>query len=78
MASISENSVSESTPLTYSSAMGELESILEALEGDALDVDGLAEKVARAAQLIDHCRSRIESARTEVERVVVELDEKAQ
>lgn len=66
----------EPTELDYSSAMAELESILNALEGDTLDVDGLAKKVARAARLIDHCRTRIENARTEVERVVVELDNK--
>ena len=60
--------------LSYQAAMTELESILESLEGDGLDVDALAERVARAAELIEHCRSRIEAARTEVERVVVDLD----
>jgi len=64
----------EAPDLSYSAAMSELESILAALEGDELDVDGLADRVGRAALLIDHCRSRIERARTEVERVVVDLD----
>ena len=59
--------------LSYADAMTELEGILAALEGDALDVDSLADRVARAARLIDHCRGRIERARTEVGRVVVEL-----
>jgi len=65
---------SDDPKLSYSTAMSELESILEDLEGDDLDVDDLADKVGRAAHLIDHCRSRIERARTEVERVVVDLD----
>jgi len=68
----------EPPDLSYSTAMSELESILEALEGDDLDVDDLADKVGRAAQLIDHCRSRIERARTEVERVVVDLDNRTE
>lgn len=64
----------EEPDLSYSTAMSELDSILEALEGDDLDVDDLADKVGRAAHLIDHCRNRIERAKTEVERVVVDLD----
>lgn len=59
--------------LSYQDAMSELETILEALEGDSLDVDALAERVGRAAHLIEHCRGRIERAKTEVERVVVDL-----
>lgn len=59
---------------SYRDAITELESILGALEGDDLDVDALAHKVARAAELIELCRGRIETARTEVERVVVGLD----
>ncbi len=58
---------------SYQQALAELESILTALEGDDLDVDTLAERVGRAAELIGLCRSRIERARTEVERVVVGL-----
>lgn len=58
---------------TYQEAMTELEAILAELEGDALDVDSLAARVGRAAELIEFCRGRIERARTEVERVVVTL-----
>ncbi len=61
--------------LTYQDAMSQLETILESLEGDSLDVDALSERVSRAAQLIEHCRSRIERARTEVERVVTDLSD---
>jgi len=62
-------------PLTYSDAMAELEAILAALETDGLDVDQLADRVARAAELIELCRGKIERARTEVERVVVDLND---
>lgn len=60
--------------LTYAGAIEELEAILAELEDDRLDVDHLAERVGRAAELIRMCRQRIASTRLEVERVVADLD----
>jgi exodeoxyribonuclease VII small subunit len=54
----------------YAEALAELEAILGQLEDDHVDVDLLATKVRRAADLIELCRARIESARIEVTRVV--------
>ena len=62
------------TEPTYAAAIGELEAILVELEDDALDVDRLAERVARAAELIRLCRTRITGTRLEVEKIVAELD----
>lgn len=59
----------------YADAMNELESILDDLEDDALDVDVLATKVERASVLIQLCRDRIGAARVQVERVVASLDD---
>ena len=59
---------------TYAAAVDELEAILAELEDDRLDVDQLAERVARAAELIRLCRERIRATRLEVERIVAELD----
>jgi exodeoxyribonuclease VII small subunit len=50
--------------------LAELEAILGELERADVDVDHLAERVARAAWLVERCRERIERARIEVERVV--------
>lgn len=61
--------------LGYGEALAELEAILAALEDDTLDVDLLAERVARAAALIAHCRDRIDGARMEVERIVAGFDD---
>lgn len=58
---------------TYASAVLELEQILAELEDDALDVDRLADRVARAAELVQLCRTRITSTRVEVERIVTGL-----
>ena len=59
--------------LTYAAAAAELESILNALERDAVDIDGLEAKVARATELIRFCRERLTRTQLEVERIVADL-----
>ena len=59
----------------YSEALGELESILDAIEHDEVDLDELGAKVERAAELIQLCRDKIESTKTQVRRIVSSLDE---
>ena len=58
-----------SEPSDYRSAVAELDEILREIEGDAVDVDVLGTRVARASELIRWCRGRILSARAEVEAV---------
>jgi exodeoxyribonuclease VII small subunit len=58
----------------YSDAMAELERILAELEGDDLDVDVLAERVQRAAELLTLCRARITRAQEDVDRIVTDLE----
>ena len=65
--------MADEEPLTYATAMAELETILHDLERDDVDIDHLAERVARAATLIEFCRTRIESARVDVTRLVEDL-----
>lgn len=59
--------------LGYGEALTELEAILAELEGEDVDVDVLADRVARAAELVERCRARIDRARLEVDRVVAAL-----
>jgi len=58
----------------YAEAVAELEEILAELEADDVDVDRLAERVKRAADLIESCRTRLAEARVEVTRIVADLD----
>jgi exodeoxyribonuclease VII small subunit len=58
----------------YGDALAELERILDEIEDDAVDVDVLATKVKRAAELLRVCRDRIASARVEVTQIVADLD----
>jgi exodeoxyribonuclease VII small subunit len=60
---------------SYRDALLEIEAILADLERDAVDVDELALKVSRAADLIRVCRSRIADARMQVEEIVADLDD---
>jgi exodeoxyribonuclease VII small subunit len=59
----------------YAGMLEELETILAELERDDVDVDVLAARVARAAELVEACRARIDRARMEVERVVATLND---
>jgi exodeoxyribonuclease VII small subunit len=59
----------------YADAILELESIVAGLEHADIDVDELAARVARAAELIKLCRDRIDRTRIEVDRIVADLDD---
>jgi exodeoxyribonuclease VII small subunit len=61
--------------LDYSSAVAELDEILAELEDESLDVDILADRVKRASVLITFCRTRITSAKTQVEQIVADLEQ---
>ena len=61
----------------YADAMAELEAILHELEQGDIDLDHLAAQVRRAAELVRLCRGRLDDARTEVTRIVADLDAEA-
>ncbi len=63
-----------SAPVGYAEALAELESILTEIEDDAVDVDVLAARVKRAAELLRICRDRITAAKVEVTQIVAELE----
>ncbi|MEM7338846.1 MAG: exodeoxyribonuclease VII small subunit [Actinomycetota bacterium] len=59
--------------LGYAAALSELDAILDELESSTVDVDTLAARVARGAELVRYCRNRLEVVRAEVDAVVTEL-----
>lgn len=59
----------------YEAALAELEEILEDIEGTDVDVDVLAERVKRAAELVKVCRDRIAAAKLHVEQVVADVED---
>ena len=58
----------------YAQALDELDAILRELEGTDVDVDRLADRVARATELIAVCRQRIGAARLRIDEVIADLD----
>jgi exodeoxyribonuclease VII small subunit len=58
----------------YAAALAELDGILRELEGSDVDVDHLAERVARASELIQLCRAKISAAQMRIEQVTADLD----
>ena len=67
--------MSEETQPGFGAAMGELEEILERIEGEEIDIDRLAEELRRAAELLDLCRGKIRRAEVEVTQIVQSLEE---
>ncbi|WP_081867753.1 exodeoxyribonuclease VII small subunit [Hymenobacter sp. IS2118] len=61
--------------MTYREAVEELETILRALETDAVDVDDLTARVERSAELIRLCRHKLRHAEASLDRVFDSLDE---
>jgi exodeoxyribonuclease VII small subunit len=55
--------------MTYREAIEELETILRALETDAVDVDDLTTRVERSAELIRLCRHKLRHAEASLDRV---------
>jgi exodeoxyribonuclease VII small subunit len=66
--------VSSDSTIGYAEALAELDGILRELEGSDVDVDRLAERVARASDLIALCRGRIDAARVRIDQVIADLD----
>ena len=61
--------------MTYREAIEELETILRALETDAVDVDDLTTRVERSAELIRLCRRKLRHAEASLDQVFDTLDD---
>lgn len=59
--------------LRYGEALAELEELLDDLEDADIDVDRLAERVARGVQLVRFCRERLAVVTADVDQVVADL-----
>lgn len=60
-------------PKNYSDAIAELEEIAEDMEQSEIDVDQLAEKARRGAELIKFCKAQLTKADLEVSSVLAEM-----
>ncbi len=63
----------DDTP-SFSVAIQELEAILQRIDDDAIDIDGLAAELKRATELLELCRGKIRKAEVEVSQIVDKLE----
>lgn len=59
----------------FTDALDELNTIVEELEADDVDVDVMAQRVERAAFLVALCRDRLDRTRYKVEEIITTLDQ---
>jgi exodeoxyribonuclease VII small subunit len=71
-----QNAADEPTTddIAYGKAMAELESLLDEIDGDDVDLDELAVKVERASKLITVCRDKIENTEMQVKTIIDGLE----
>lgn len=60
---------------TYTDAFDELQTIVAEIESGEITVDDLAEKVKRAAQLIEVCKAKLNATEEEVNNLLEGLTE---
>ena len=59
--------MSNKSKLNYESALQELQQIVSQLQEESIGIDNLAEKVSRAAVLIQFCKDKLRMTEKEVE-----------
>jgi exodeoxyribonuclease VII small subunit len=56
--------------ISYEKAYSELEAIINQLESDALSIELLAEKVSRAAYLLEICMQKMRSIESDIQQII--------
>jgi exodeoxyribonuclease VII small subunit len=60
--------------IKYGEAVEEIESILNKIENEELDVDDLTAKVKRVSELLAICKNKLHSTEEEVEKILKDID----
>jgi len=60
--------------ISYSEAIGEIESIIEKMDNKELDIDALSENVSRVTELIKICKSKLKTTEEQIEKTLNEID----
>ena len=63
--------------IRYGDAVQEIETILESIDRDEIDVDDLSDKVERAVQLIRVCQHKLRATAARVQEVLEGIEEEA-
>ena len=60
----------EKDNISYEKAYSELEAIINQLESDGLSIELLAEKVSRAAYLLEICTQKMRSIESDIQQII--------
>jgi len=60
--------------MTYDAAYAELNNILSSLQKEDVSLDDLSEKLKRAAELSDFCKTKLRSIEEDIEKISVATD----
>ena len=66
----------ENNQLTYEAAYAELRKIAGEIENESVSVDVLADKVKRAAELIEFCQEKLRSTELDVNNIIKQMESK--
>lgn len=69
--------MTETEETTWARAVDELDEILSQMEDDRMDLDELASRVQRAAELITWCRQRLTKTREDVDEIMATLTDES-
>ena len=62
------------TGMNFETALAELESIVEKLEGGKVDLDSSIAIYERGRQLRDHCEAKLKDAEARIEKITLRAD----
>ncbi|HLO57047.1 MAG TPA: exodeoxyribonuclease VII small subunit [Saprospiraceae bacterium] len=60
--------------MTYDAAYAELNNILSSLQKEDVSLDDLSDKLKRAAELSDFCKTKLRSIEEDIEKISVATD----
>ncbi len=65
-----EKKATTTLKISYNEALEELQTILEELNAETLDIDHLSDKVKRANTLVAHCKGKILKTQKELDQII--------
>lgn len=60
----------KTTTLSYEKAMEELQEIISELQAETVNIDQLSDRVKRAAELIDYCKTKLRSTEADLNQLL--------
>lgn len=61
--------------LSYNEALIEIETIINKIENQELNIDELSENVKRVSELLNFCKLKLRKTEEEVQKIIKDLDE---